>query len=671
MELPVADALYRKSLQAFINDVSSSALVPALLESAQRESLAVGDSERGAWRRSLAALAEVLDRPELLRAGAEIFVELFMPGCSRRCDVLLTGRKATGEDSAVLVELKQWSEARLGPYEEHVVVFGKVELHPSAQARDYATHLQQLHSAFSAPGAAPFHIAPCAFLHNLTDLRTINLLQDRQKFGVVVDIAPVFTAQSTEAFAGWLGARLLPGPGDVAATRIATGRRLPSPKLLDLLAQTIQGQASWQLLDVQKTAFFMIQSAVHDARNRDAADMDGRRVIVVRGGPGSGKSVLAIQLLAYAAKNHWRIAHATGSKAFQTVLQGQTESFAAPLLRSVFGVRYKNQLPLREMFSTFAEVARYGAEKAEKDGPLDLVVADEAHRLWERRIRKAPSGTLLWRSETPMIDEVLRASRVCAFFLDDNQSVRPGEIGRAAVIVEAAQRLGVQVEQIDLDVQFRCSGSQSYINWVDGLLGMHDGQDLTWREYGGYELTLRRDMAGVSEQLDQWSREGLTCRVIAGYCWRWSKKLSENLVHDVKDPRFGGWSGPWIEKTGKELKPLDHQYFKWATDPAYRAQVGSIYSVQGFEFDRVIVIWGDDLVRRGDRWVAQLDKNKDGTFKRDLRESGADPVEKLRNIYRVLLTRGMQATELLVLDPETRAYVAARLQHQAVQYTTA
>jgi hypothetical protein len=174
--------------------------------------------------------------------------------------------------------------------------------------------------------------------------------------------------------------------------------------------------------------------------------------------------------------------------------------------------------------------------------------------------------------------------------------------------------------------------------------------------------------------MDAWLRmqraAGAKCRIVAGYCWSWSRPgEGGKLVPDVKDARFGAWSGPWIEKTGQARQPLDNQYFKWANDDAYYEQVGSIYSVQGFEFDHVGVIWGEDLVWRTDRWVADLSKNKDKTFKRDIRAAEAAgerdaALTKLRNVYRVLLTRGMKGSSLFVLDAETRERVRVLLQTQ-------
>jgi hypothetical protein len=307
------------------------------------------------------------------------------------------------------------------------------------------------------------------------------------------------------------------------------------------------------------------------------------------------------------------------------------------------------------MFCTFADVAKIDTVDA-----LDLVVADEAHRLWEFR-KTEFQGFLKLLSDVPMAEEIMRACRVCAFFLDDNQSVRPGEIGRSSVLRAHAERLGTKVVEVDLDIQFRCNGSESYVHWVDHLLGFADENDLQWLRFGGYDFSLSHSMPEMVASLERYRASGLRCRLIAGYCWKWSDPIGSTLVDDVTDSRFGGWKGPWIERTEQARAPQQNRYYRWATDESVAHQVGSIYSAQGFEFDRVGVIWGEDLVWRSSRWVADIKKNHDGVFKRAVTKAKADPVEKLRSVYRVLLTRGMSGTSLFVLDEETREHIGSLL----------
>lgn len=274
---------------------------------------------------------------------------------------------------------------------------------------------------------------------------------------------------------------------------------------------------------------------------------------------------------------------------------------------------------------------------------------------------KYPNGTVKWLDTAPMVREVIDAALVSVFFLDDNQAVRAGEIGHSQLIADHAVAMGVPVTRFDLDAQFRCAGSDSYLRWVEGLFEYRDGNDLEWLDAGSYECSIAANAAQIAAQLRVYRAQGRTCRMLAGYCWKWSKPSGiGELPHDLTDPRFGGWSGAWIEKTGKDLEPESHQYYLWATQDSHSDQVGSIYSVQGFEFDHVGVIWGEDLVWRTDHWESQLDKNKDGSFKKELR-NGGDAVKMLKQVYRVLLTRGMRGTTLTILDDETREHVQRRL----------
>ena len=650
--------LYRERVPRFLEDVRMARIADILARRfEQAEGQPANDGEKKSWDRSLEALAAVLADPRL--ASSEIFVELWMPIGSYRADAVLTGRDLDGRPASIVVELKQWTKVEGSKYHGEVWVQNASRLHPSVQVAGYVQALKHSHSAFVERGV---EIGGCAYLHNLQDKKALAMLRDPIAFGTDVTDHPIFARGDEEDFATWLRGRLGHGDGQRAADEIAQGRRMPSEKLLDLVVQTVRHEHQWRLVGRQLMAFNRIVQAVEAAQGTSE-----RTVLVIQGSPGTGKSVLAIQLLGYGAKKGWKVLHASGSQAFQTNLKGKTLKFSDDMHRKMQGVTKKKDLPVRDMFCTFADVAKAGAAGASLQ---DLVVADEAHRLWDFRRVKYPNGMSKILSDTPMIDEVIRASRVSAFFLDDNQSVRAGEIGRSAVIREAAERMSAELVPVTLDAQFRCNGSASYIRWVDGLLGFRDDTDLGWVRAEEYEFRLEPDV----KRMDAWLRiqraTGGKCRIVAGYCWTWSRPgEGGKLVPDVRDARFGGWSGPWIEKTGQARQPLDNQYYRWANEDDYYDQVGSIYSVQGFEFDHVGVIWGEDLVWRTDRWVADLAKNKDKTFKRDIRaaevagETDA-ALTKLRNVYRVLLTRGMKGSSLFVLDAETREHVRSLLQTQ-------
>ena len=135
---------------------------------------------------------------------------------------------------------------------------------------------------------------------------------------------------------------------------------------------------------------------------------------------------------------------------------------------------------------------------------------------------------------------------------------------------------------------------------------------------------------------------GGSSRLVAGFCWKWSEPNADgSLVDDVV---IGDWRRPWNRKEAKEktYKPENHPYTLWATTSEGLGQVGCIYSAQGFEFDRVGVIWGPDLVWRDGKWVGQKRLSKDQGLRM---ATGDDVTRLLRHAYRVLLTRGVEGRE--------------------------
>jgi DUF2075 family protein len=606
-----------------------------------------GESERDSWSASLPAASKLLTAARL--QNADVFVELQMPLSSARCDLLLVGNNHDGNATALVVELKQWSRVSPSAIRDTVSVLGRPQMHPSVQVRSYVNHLRHCHGAFTESGLTS---CGCAYLHNASTADSLRVLTSTSAFDTAPREFPVFMADDGERFAEFITGRV--GHGKVSNARglILGARIMPSTKLLDHVDRAVQGIHEWRLLDEQLLAFNQVVSTVDSAKQGGTAS---RHLIVIRGGPGSGKSVLAIQLLAYGARHQWRVAHATGSKAFQTVLQAKTKHFAAQLLKKIHSAQFKSDVPVQELFTTFRDIARLGTIGQQ----LDVVIGDEGHRLWDfrRNVR-----TYQVESAVPMIEEMLAASAVTVIFLDDNQGVRANEIGSVSYLQEHAARLGCGFTLVDLYIQFRCGGSTSYLHWVENRLGFPAPCSTAWESDRAYDFRIYSDMTEMRKQLMEFSTGDDRCRIVAGFCWRWSKPLRDgSLLADVSDSRFGGWSGPWIEKSDRYAEATQHRYFRWATQESCFDQVGSIYSIQGFEFDYVGVIFGDDFVIRDGRWQANLKRNKDSQFKEDMRRRRrlghvVDETAQLRNIYRVLLTRGMKGTFVFFLDEETRKH---------------
>lgn len=350
-------------------------------------------------------------------------------------------------------------------------------------------------------------------------------------------------------------------------------------------------------------------------------------------GPGTGKSVLAIQIVAEAARHDIPVIHATGSKAFTTNMRG------------LVGERKHYLGALFKYFNNFGRVPRKS---------LDLVVCDEAHRLRE-------TSSTRWKKSTKLqVDEIIEASKASVFFLDEYQAVRPDEVGNVTLISDRAKSLGAAVQCINLDVQFRCAGCEAYMRWLEGLLGFGPECPASiWR--GEYDFTVCESTEEMEADLREKVTKGFSTRIVAGFCWPWSDPVKgQPLPEDVV---IGPWRRPWNikppEMRGGSPPPASrHPYTKWANGLECFGQVGCIYSIQGLEFDYVGVIWGEDLIWDAGRGLtAQPNKNFDRVAKRGAKGNLDSFSRLLRQTCRVLLSRGMRGCRVVCLDDATGGWL--------------
>lgn len=617
-------ALFAGSSRAFVEMAPKSSLTAHLTQAYNSRWGTVSESEIRSWRNSLTALAGVVQSAGLDDAGTG--VELKLPMTDRRIDAFFVGRNGEGKPNVVLVELKQWDSAGPSSLPDVVVVGGQERLHPSAQVAAYAESLRGAHSAFTEDG---FELQPCAYLHNMLPADA-NSLRGIAYEGST-SVAPFFVSGEEGPLAEVLARRVGRGDGMALLPQVVRGRYSPSLKLLDALKRSLNASPMWTLLDEQRLAFNIVRGLA--AR---AASSGERHVLIVSGGPGTGKSLIAAHLMIALKQEHgFNAAHATGSKAFTTNLRALVSSGGSAVFR---------------YFNDFREAKT-------PEGSVDVLLCDEAHRIRKSSNDRWTPKAL--QSQLSQVEELIRAARVSVFFLDQRQNVRPDEIGSIDSIRAAAQRMNVPVREIALDAQFRCNGCRSYIEWVDRLMSASPVPAGGWLGAGDYDLRTFDRPADMEAALKAEIARGATGRMVAGFCWPWSDPNEDgSLVHDVV---VDEWSRPWNEKArdmwknaGSAPPPARHPYTLWATQPDRVREVGCIYSAQGFEFDYCAVILGNDLVwRDGIGWVASRDASKDSAISR--RKMSADELRAmLQHTYRVLLTRGMKGTFVYSTDWETR-----------------
>jgi uncharacterized protein len=311
-------------------------------------------------------------------------------------------------------------------------------------------------------------------------------------------------------------------------------------------------------------------------------------------------------------------------------------------LRRVAGSRAPRVQKMFKYFNQFVDANR---------NDLDVLILDEAHRIRETSVNRYTKAE--HRTGRLQLDELIAAARVPVFLLDQNQVVRPGEMGSQDTIASYATAQGLDVISIPLGQQFRCGGSLAYVVWVERLLGIGDGEPTRWEGDERFELSV----ADSPWELEQIIRTraadgaGYTARLAAGYCWPWSDpRLDGSLVPDVA---IEDWARPWNLKGERRMGGAPPASL-WASDPGGIDQVGCVYTAQGFEYDWNGVILGPDLVWRDGGFVSNRRANRDPDFRNSNPVSDARFDALVRNVYKVLLTRGMVGTVIYSTDAETR-----------------
>ncbi|AYY14963.1 DUF2075 domain-containing protein [Actinobacteria bacterium YIM 96077] len=580
------------------------------------------DAEMRSWERSLPVLAR-----DLVDAGlgsVEILVEHRLPLTSKRVDAIVAGvHPRTGEDSYVVVELKQWSSAEAWEdNDELVLVEGRhrgPRLNPATQVHGYCELIADFTASLRGRSDV---VKGVAYLHNATDHAVRDVLDQSQD-----EHSRVFTAQRRGEFLDYLQTHLSPAPGAPAADRFLSSAIRPSRQLLAVAAEEIKERERFTLLDEQRVAYEHVLHAVEHAHEQDS-----KRVIVVKGGPGSGKSVIALSILGELSRRGRTVVHATGSKSF-------TET-----LRKYAG---KGSTRLKNLFRYFNSFMKESANS------LDVLIADEAHRIRatsENRFTKASD-----RTGRPQVEELISVASVPVFLLDEHQVVKPGEIGTYEAIEEAAARRGLEVIPVDLEGQFRCGGSAVYERWVKRLLGLEPGGPAPWEGDERFEVQVADSPSDLEAILATKRDEGYSARMSAGFCWPWSNPRPDGSL--VADVQIGDWARPWNVKSERSVGGAPGRSY-WATDPAGFGQVGCIYTAQGFEYDWSGVIIGPDLVARDGELTSVRSENRDPAFRNRNSVSDAEFDRNVRNVYKVLLTRGMVGTVVYATDRHTREFLA-------------
>lgn len=580
----------------------------------------VPKAEMRSWRESLGFMAKVL-RDEDIPGDAGVAVEYHVPQSSKRIDMTLTGYGEDGMKTAVIVELKQWQEAKVTSKDAVVVTYlakaHREVVHPSYQAWSYASLLEGFNEAVYDGG---IRLRPCAYLHNYVRDGVI----DADHYAGYMEKAPLFLKgeQERTQLRDFIKRHVRRGDSGAVLYEMENGRIRPSKALADSLVGMLKGKPEFVLVDDQKTVY---ETCLAAAR---AASSAKPRVVIIEGGPGTGKTVVAINLLV--------------ALTAQGLLGKYVSKNAAP--RRVYEAKVSGNMRRSQFENMFSGS---GAFIGERPDAFDFLVVDEAHRLNEK------SG-LYGNLGENQVKELISAAKCTIFFLDEDQRVTLSDIGSKELIRRFATDKGAEVEVLDLASQFRCAGSDGYLAWLDHILDIRATANPTL-EGDSFDFQVFDDPATMHAAIEAKNDQN-KARVVAGYCWPWRSKRDPKAV-DIE-----------IGATYKRRWNLDQDGSLWIIAPNSISEVGCIHTCQGLEVDYVGVIVGPDLLVRNGRIVTDAaardrhDKSIKGLktwLKRDAQEAQAIAALIVKNTYRTLMTRGMKGCYVYCTDEETRDYFRA------------
>ncbi|MEE3343555.1 MAG: DUF2075 domain-containing protein [Bacilli bacterium] len=618
--------VYEGIKKDFINDVDIGLIADKIrnkyIEKIKRRP---SPPEFNSWKNSMQYMRGVLNDKDI-PDNTGIAIEYNIPPTGCRIDFMISGYNKN-KSNVVIVELKQWDKATEvgkldGVYKVNTYTGGGLRdvNHPSYQAMTYANLIKDYNESVQLKN---INIVPCAYLHNYYFDNDDTLLSDNYK--EYTNIAPLFGHNDVIKLRDFIKRYIEDGDDGSILYEIDHGRIRPSKMLQDSLSKMLQGNKEFYMIDEQKIIYeYALSNAI------DTVASNKKNVMIVRGGPGTGKSVLAINLLVEFNNRNMTCFYVTKN--------------AAP--RNVFSTKLRGDYTQTYINHLFQGSGNFVDEESNK---LDVLIVDEAHRLNEK------SGLFQNKGEN-QIKEIINASNFSIFFIDENQKVTLKDIGSEDLIKKYANELDAGIYTYELDSQFRCNGSDGYIAWLNNLLEIKETANFDIDGFD-YDFKVFDNPNELRKAIEEKNKKNNKSRLVAGYCWNWiSEGKNKTDIHDIVIPEYN-FEISW--NLGSSTT--------WAIDKDSINEAGCIHTCQGLEFDYIGVIIGDDMRYENGHIItdytkrAKTDQSLKGINK-IVKEKGQEEANNIadliiKNTYRTLMTRGMKGCYVYCTDDNLRKYI--------------
>lgn len=603
------------------NDTIAYEIQQKLIESMNRHT---ARNEFMSWENSLQYMYKVLNDKEI-PIDSGIAIEYNIPQTSKRVDFLISGYSETQKENVIIIELKQWNqldavegkEAIVETYTGHAK---RKVVHPSYQAWSYAQLINDYNYTVQQN---EIDLHPCAYLHNYW--RKDNDPLDDIQYQIYLEDAPAFTRGQVEKLREFIKKNIVKGDNESILYKIDNGKIKPSKSLQNEIASMIKGNQEFVLIDDQKVIYEEILDI-----SRSSIKNNEKNVVIVEGGPGTGKSVLAVNLLA----------KLTNEEQFcQYVSKNQ-----AP--RTVYLEKLKGYMKKSSVDNLFKGSGCY-TETLEN--VVDTLIVDEAHRLNEK------SGIFKNNGEN-QIKEIIHSSKCSVFFIDEHQRVTLFDIGSIKEIEKWAFQQKAIVTNLRLESQFRCNGSDGYLAWLDNTLEIRETANIDLKDID-FDFQICDSAMEMKNKIIEKNKINGKSRIVAGYCWNWIKEGKKDThIYDIVIDDFKmSWN-------------LENSIF--AIEDTSINEVGCIHTCQGLEFDYVGVIIGEDMRYENKHIItdftkrAKTDQSLKGIkklAKQDSQKANNVADEIIKNTYRTLMTRGMKGCYVYCVDSQLRDYLRSNI----------
>lgn len=610
--------VYNANKEQFLDDVLTNDIENIVLSNVKKKlNRNVGIAEIKSWASSLIYMDRIMRDAEI-PGDCGIAIEYQIPQTGKRIDFIISGQNENHLDCAMLIELKQWSEAKLTTKDSIVETYvgGRIgeHTHPSYQAWSYATLLQGFNEVVYTENISLY---PCAYLHNYVEDNVIR----NSFYSEYITKAPVFLKNEAVKLRDFIKTHIKYGDRSNILFRIENGKIRPSKLLADSIGKMIKGNQEFVMIDDQKVVY---ENALALAKR---ASEKQKQVLIVQGGPGTGKSVVAVNLLVQLTKIGLLAQYVSKNAAPRAVYEARlTGSIKPTVIRNLF--------------------RGSGAFVETTNNEFDALIVDEAHRL------NKFSG-LFGNLGENQIKEIIAASKCSIFFIDEDQRVTLKDIGRKEEIEKWAYLANAAVTELELTSQFRCNGSDGYLAWLDNILEIREtaNEEIDDIDYNFAVVDTPSELRDIIIEKNKINNRA---RMVAGYCWKWPSK-TDPAAFDIVFPEYD-FKMKWN---------LTEDGSTWIISPESVNQIGCIHTCQGLEVDYIGVIVGEDLIVRNGQIITDASKRASSDssvkgYKRILKENPTQAKEMIdlviKNTYRTLMTRGMKGCYVYFVDEETRLY---------------